>query len=386
MLSKKFKILALGASMLLGGTACQHKENNGKDAESNPVCVKYNRITQVYDSILNAKGMPTINPYAYKVMELTDSVAKMEWQNSVGFAIDSEVKKSIAPIVDSCVAKVCGVLNEYHIKYDDEMMVAVRNDIIESNCFLAKDAGNWYIIDNIESFVDGDKLNGYSNYRKNEIKKIIRNILLVDMCQENTKVRKSIEAKYAKYIPGGTKTIDEMVFDEVDDTPCIDYANLNWCVGGTRVKYRIVNVYAPDERIKFFGDFDAMYKLNKIADGKWIVVKTFPNGKIVKTDTILDDSDFEVEEAVVNPKRGVEDIEYYTLTASTNADGGVNIKAVERLKREGAIARFPRSRALDKNIKQTTKTLNEYRKLSQEYIDAADSVYQIATQIADKQK
>lgn len=93
---------------------------------------------------------------------------------------------------------------------------------------------------------------------------------------------KGVPAEYA----GFYEDYDPIDYDSDTDKFECEYASTNLCVS------RSVNVYNPKLNVNFFGDKNANYKLVKMGQGKWQVVRTDKNGRKAKTPVFTYDVDY----------------------------------------------------------------------------------------------
>lgn len=241
MQNKNNKILALGIFILCAwGLGSQYIENRKHEKDvSVPAPAIYECrmecIDKASDSIMTIQGMPLTNIYAEQAEILRDSIAKMEYQNSLSGNLDTNVKKACKPIVNAYMMKVCNLLKANNIDYDKATIDYVKQCMWPNGVFMAYDEHEnadckWErlsIVGNIERLLDSEDYE-YNNYAKNnEIKEEIRHILLNDMCKAIYKNRKSVEARYAKYVDGGIETINKNSVFYVEDSCFLNYDKLN---------------------------------------------------------------------------------------------------------------------------------------------------------------
>lgn len=245
MQNRNTKIMALGVSLLCGWALWTQYNQNKKQEKEQLVPVsdvyecRLETIDKTCDSMLVAQDMPLTNIYMEQAEKLRDSIAKMESQNSLAGDLDTNVKKACKPIINAYMAKVCNLLKTNNINYDKATIDYVKQCMWPNGVFMAYDEKEnkdckWerlHVIANIERLLDSEEYDYYNYAKKNEIKEEIRSILANDMCKAIYRTRKSVEARYAKYVIGGMETINKNSVFCIEDSCYLDYTKLNQYVG-----------------------------------------------------------------------------------------------------------------------------------------------------------
>lgn len=271
--------------------------------------------SHVRDSVLNALG------YRYVNDGWTDEYVARDLENRTQMnVLVEQVDTMINQKAKQYADKITSVLNKYGLcmpgvnRYGEDA-TSKQNNILKDYCLSAfndyrfvieakkqgeeiKDLG---IDARLPYGMFGEKFDWgeYGESRRREVKTAVVAIF-DEMCQDIIRTVPQITKKFAKYYP---------IFD-LSKIPA-EYAKyfpdpngwwihpesgecfLNGAIcNGDLVVSRRVRVYDSQLPVDFFGE-DADYKLVKVAEGKWQVVRTDKSGKVSKTKVFTHNTDYE---------------------------------------------------------------------------------------------
>lgn len=279
--------------------SCNRQEKDQKDKSSittidniTPKEDKWTFKKHVIDSILNTKNWSS--SFVCKVEHNRDSllwaIRHLEEQQYPAGALQEEVIQTAKPIVDSYFKKMNDLLDVYSLPHIPQVSCWEIYTIAMTGAF--KDAG----ITEVDSYYEHDyeyvfpEYSPYGEARKQEINSAL-NRIYTEMKQKLYENRKNIEKKYAKYFPGGQKTISKYCIKDCEggEEPGYEDIALNLDL---LITTRSVAVYDSNLPVEFFADKSAKYKLESVSKGKWRVAKTTADGKKSYTSTFTHNTDF----------------------------------------------------------------------------------------------
>lgn len=390
----KFKVISLAIFMLLF-SACNKHQNKEAEKETQKTTITSIDIENLKDEFIKraSDSIAAKNGYNKELMfyyeNKCDSLTKLIGDVEIGMtptgALEAEVFNAATPIIDKYCQKMNNLLDIYKLP-SIEFSQYILNDLIMNGAY--RDTGidederdckwvfdwEWNQIQQ-NLFAEGTS---YGETRQQEIKNSL-NCILEELKKELYASRKNIEKRYAKYIPGGQKTINRncMIFSEGGACPGYEYFNFDAVVAERSVK-----VYDSKLQPEFFADIDAEYKLESVSKGKWRVVKTTKNGKKTYTHVFEHNTDFKTyENLVLNPIcKKVGDCEF-VATAGDNMGVHVYFSEVTAIEKAQEQYKAPEKLVAEhKRLSEELKKYEEPYKAEVQKIQKADSVARVMWQ------